>query len=703
MRQTTQHSMRLLLVLMAALCFGTAHAQQGQTAFFHYGGDDYFQAFMTSEVDSITFSNIGLDGIEYNNPVVQEVWTPDSVYRIPIAGIDSIALHAPTPRYAEATFPITDDHLPYLVAVDDLNITFSSSTPESMLPTVGQVLVADTWEGLMEDGFAGRVIQRRQTSSGIEFVCEEVSLGDIFESLVLVTRCVTSEDAEAKPRNLLPPKSLLSGEIDYPEETVTIEPFTISVGYEDGKGKESPIKFEYTPSLIIKHEFHIVKDEPAKAHVTLTFKHDFELKGKHKLELLPENIRKPHEWLCKPIKVPIPFVKVIKLYFQFGAFLDANAELDFDFTLPATLSHTFGIDYDEEREERGEEALQLIAECDGGIDNEKANVALTLKGSFATGLAAVIGVQLVHKRLCSVEADFHLGPKISGELSLNANDIGEDANAYRLFKDTKLSLDAYLSVSGKYQVWGRQVQLAKRGTWKGAKWKNLDDTLIEGSMELDLPLFVWYLLPEFDLPDVRKCTAQSAWCTLYPKRELLLPVDLGVKFTEYGTDNVIERDYGRFRSEKGLAKNEELCGQPYVQTKVDGLKENTIYKVTPTVTLLGKKMNAIPTTDYGTSPHVYLSTDQVEVYRSQTVTVDIVGGSGDYVVDDGGGSIARVVSLTPAKGSKKTSLEIFGTEIGDTVIRVSDRQNPTAYANIHVTVVAESEWGNLDDVPGSDL
>ena len=694
MRQTIQHSLRQLLVLIAAFSVGTAHAQQGQTALFHYGGDGYFQAFMNSEVDSITYSNIGLDGIEYDNIVVQEVWTADSLFRIPIENIDSIAFHAPQPKYAEATFPIMDDHLPYIVAVDELSITFANNTPADMLPTVGQVLVADTWDGIMDDGFAGRAIQRRQTSAGIEFVCEEVSLSDIFESLVLVTKYTTSDDADAMPMKFLQRKSLWDRDIDIPKDTVKIEPFTISIGYESD-GKESPIKFEYTPSTTIKYEFHVVKDEPAKANVTLTFRHNFEVNGKHKLSLGKYS----KEWLSKKISIPIPFVKILQLYVQAGAFVDGNAEADFEFKLPVYLSHTFGLSYDESRED---DALQLIAECDGGVDNEKTDIALKLKGSFATGLAVILGVKLIHKRLLSVEGHFHLGPKIKGELSLNANNIAEEATPYKLLKDTKLELDAYLSVTGTYHVWGRQVQLAKRGTWKGAKWKDLDDTLIEGSLEYTKPIFEWYLLPEFDKPDIRKCTNQSAWCALYPRRELLWPVNLGVKFTEYGSDNVIEKDYGSFRSEEGLLEEMQMSGQPYIQKKIEGLKENTIYKVTPTVTLWGYKMNAVPTNDYGTSPHIYVSSDQVEVYRGQTVEITIVGGSGDYVADDGG-SVARAVRLTPAQGAKKATLEIYGNEIGNAVITVKDRQNPAAYTNIHVTVLAETEWGNLDDVPGSDL
>ena len=55
---------------------------------------------------------------------------------------------------------------------------------------------------------------------------EDVTLSDIFESLVLVTRCNTSEDAV--PRNLLPRRSLWDRNIEVPEDEVKI-PFIASL------------------------------------------------------------------------------------------------------------------------------------------------------------------------------------------------------------------------------------------------------------------------------------------------------------------------------------------------------------------------------------------------------------------------------------------------------------------------------------------
>lgn len=47
-------------------------------------------AFLKSDVDSMACSQIDLDSLMHSDYVVQEIWTADSVYRIPLAVIDSI-------------------------------------------------------------------------------------------------------------------------------------------------------------------------------------------------------------------------------------------------------------------------------------------------------------------------------------------------------------------------------------------------------------------------------------------------------------------------------------------------------------------------------------------------------------------------------------------------------------------------------------
>ena len=75
-----------ILLLAAFLC--SAKAQND--AMFVYRNDGASNAFLKSAVDSMVCSQIDLDSLMHSDYVVQEIWTADSVYRIPLAVIDSI-------------------------------------------------------------------------------------------------------------------------------------------------------------------------------------------------------------------------------------------------------------------------------------------------------------------------------------------------------------------------------------------------------------------------------------------------------------------------------------------------------------------------------------------------------------------------------------------------------------------------------------
>ena len=702
----THAILSLAVSLLLSLVVAPLFAQEtSQYAIINYCNDGDFNIFLNSEIDSITYSRFDLDSIEYEDIVVQEVWTPDSVYRIPLASIDSIGFQLPKPKYSEESFPIMDEMLPFIVAVDSLNITFSSSTPKDMLPSLGNILVSNTWESPMEDGFAGRVIDKRETAAGIEFVCEQVGLKDIFESLVFVSKCVTSDDvpANAKP-NILARKSFWDPNIVIPEDEIQIPTIEFGLGF--GDVDDNPLSFNYKPTMTIKYMFYIVKDQPERLKLSFTMRHDFSLRGKHEFDFLKNTEGKgSREWLKDPIPIPIPnpaVAAIVRPYVQFGAFLDAKAKAKFEFDLAVYDSMTFGIEYDE-RIENEDERMKFICECDGGIDNEKTDVSMSLEGSMATGLAIVLGTKIVHGKLFKAEGHFHVGPMIRGKIDISAQSIFDGIEnstlLYNTFKDTKVDLDVYLSARAQFEILSR-VKLAKRGTWKGAKWEQ-GEPLVDGSFQKTWPLFEWYLLPEFDKPYVGKITSESATCTLYPKRELLKKVNIGVAFEDYSTGKVIEKDFGAYRSQS-VYESEYQSLLKYNET-VSPLEENTIYKVSPTVKLFGVKMNATPSVDYGNSDRLIVSPRDAKVVKGKTIEVLIIGGSGSYEITDYNSDIAKSIELKPVSGEKKAILSIYGVEVGETVITVTDKQNRALRTDINVSVVAESEWGNLDDVPGTDL
>ena len=53
-----------------------------------------------ADVDSMVCSKIGTDSVLYADWQVQEIWAPDTTYRIPLASIDSIRINTVDPEEA---------------------------------------------------------------------------------------------------------------------------------------------------------------------------------------------------------------------------------------------------------------------------------------------------------------------------------------------------------------------------------------------------------------------------------------------------------------------------------------------------------------------------------------------------------------------------------------------------------------------------
>ena len=157
--KTNRYILSLLLLMVSVFNLTPANAQQNQYAIYNYRNDGDFNAWLNIDVEKITYSCTDTLGVEHDEVVVQEVWTPDSVYRIPINAIDSIGFHAPKTVIKSDVFIIREIHVPYTLDVDSLSLLFDSSIPASMLPSIGQVVVSETFDGVYEEGFVGKVIK----------------------------------------------------------------------------------------------------------------------------------------------------------------------------------------------------------------------------------------------------------------------------------------------------------------------------------------------------------------------------------------------------------------------------------------------------------------------------------------------------------------------------------------------------------------
>ena len=654
----------------------TANSQQNQYAIYNYRNDNDFNAWLNVDIDSITYSCIDTLGVEHDVNVVQEVWTPYQVYRIPIEAIDSIGFRAPETKYNEKVFFITDNYIPYIINVDDLNITFDKSIPNDLLPTLGQILVADTSEDPLEDGFAGRIIDILNTDDGKIFICEEVALSDIFDRLLFISKCATDGELEEESfQNVRKSKTRSWIDIDKVIH-IDLDPVEIKPDDEDDNKEKFPITINYKPDLDIVCFVNVIKNHPAIAKITFKQTHSLYFQAKYEID-------KPFtkEWWLgkKDIRIHIPnkaVDAVIKPYIRFGAFVDASAKVKFEYTVPFfNFEHTFGLDYNEARDE--ENRVQLINEAN--LTYEKPTMKLSVDGSLAFGLAVKLGANLIHKKLLNFESTFHIGPKLIGHFDLYSERLAEDANIYRQLKTTTLQLNGYVAMpKATYQFFGSGPKLAKRNTWKGATWSNkvvkeksfIPNDLFPDGIEFTWYINKWNLLPHFDEPTVKEVTANSAYAYLHPYQNLIFPVDLGVAFKKYSTGDVIEYDYGSYWGEE---HNKETKYEHIFED----LEASTTYKVYPTVSLFGLKMDAEPSVDYTVSDRLLVNPNIVTIKKGETAEVTVSGGSGKYSTIDDNPEVAKALlfNYNLGTGERKAILTISGVDIGETYLTILDTNN----------------------------
>lgn len=204
----------LLAVLTIIVWFAPMSGQQVTQAFYVYLNNAPLKPYFYSEVDSICHSTIDVDSVERQEFVVTEIWTSDSVYRIPMETIDSIAFTTPAEKRKPGAIELTQEALGYLVSVDSLTLTFQPTMPDRLLPEVGNMLTYSASSEAMPYGFLGRVREvRRSRESGITVDCDSIGVADAFDRLFLVgafssghggDRVASRASAELEPMYIKP-------------------------------------------------------------------------------------------------------------------------------------------------------------------------------------------------------------------------------------------------------------------------------------------------------------------------------------------------------------------------------------------------------------------------------------------------------------------------------------------------------------------
>lgn len=199
-----------------AVAFTAAAQTVGDKMFIYYGGR-ISDGFIPSEIDSIVYSNYDNDSIWYDDVVTQVIYTPDSVYRFPLAQIDSISFVRPATIYKPNAIVLEGEIRQYITSTDGFNLTMASNTPSRFLPKVGDRLVTMKPDESFPYYFAGEVSSVTPSDEGILLICDTLEFEDVVEQFADVV-CVGNleEEPEQAPRTIASAKRVSTPWIPLP-------------------------------------------------------------------------------------------------------------------------------------------------------------------------------------------------------------------------------------------------------------------------------------------------------------------------------------------------------------------------------------------------------------------------------------------------------------------------------------------------------
>ncbi|MBR6715868.1 MAG: hypothetical protein IKI83_05415 [Prevotella sp.] len=175
----------LISLLSYTICIPTI-AYEMPKAYYVYQKEGGIHAFFYDEVDSIVYSKIDIDSIICDMIVIQEIWTSDTVFRIPIESIDSIGFQTPPTIYKEGVKVLNKELLSYINAVDSNTIYFDKSTPSNNRPKKDDKLIFTSMTSLFPNGFSGTVLSTRFSDDAYIVECLETPIEDMVEQYYAV-------------------------------------------------------------------------------------------------------------------------------------------------------------------------------------------------------------------------------------------------------------------------------------------------------------------------------------------------------------------------------------------------------------------------------------------------------------------------------------------------------------------------------------
>lgn len=692
-------AVRLLVLLVAVLMLTPATAQDNrQYAIYNYRNDGHFNGWLNSDVDSITYSCIDTLGIEHDEVVVQEVWTPDSLYRIPLETIDSLGFRAPTPEFREGIFYLRDYHATHTENVDDLTLYFDTSINRHSLPAIGQVVLHGVFTHPYEDGFAGKVVDIKYNPDAIIVICEQAAVGDIFKRLVVVGKAssdiasdsgskkskkkssdpwVNIEDHDVIPIDLDEKSFDLFGGLikitsPYPKLTCSYYVYISELYYELYARADLHHK-DLTYTLSVTTDQLNKLGEYGKFFSSLTSKEGLDnwlnekfnksldkyLKEQKEEEKLAQEDILTKIWKTKKVDIPIIGNGVLNLNLMIAPLLKTKGSLEAEAEFKTDARQSMDITVS------GITALPRsghIKDFNASFSQDpikSAKVKFKAKGTLTLGFTTLLNINLIHRNVLYAGIGGEFGVDETGILDVTLLDTEQpDMNAYDRLKDTQIKISYYAKIHPEIGI------------------SPLDIFHLSGpKFDVFSKDYTHYIMPHFTEPSLPKF-GNSTWLNKNPlgfyttaSKDVFIPCHIGMRITDNDGKPIKEKEYTntyRYWTE------DEWVNTP-LSIDISDLPRGASYKCYPIISFFGwKPFNAGPVHNFTVPLPMVASPKELTVPVDGTAVVEIVGGWDTFAAVISGDD--NVASIMTGVNDGPRHITILGKKEGNSELQIEDRR-----------------------------
>lgn len=523
---------QIIITLLFALEVCCVSAQNLTSAFFVFRNDGPVLPFFYEDVDSIRQSKIDTDSIERPEFVTTEFWTSDSVYRVPIASIDSIAFRTPSEIRKPRSKEISDELLSYLVAVDSLTLKFSPSVPKSILPEKGDKLTYCNSNELLLCGFIGQVNSVNIADDYVTVRCDSIGIPDAFIRYCQIGRVISEEESISRGSSYIKEIKIYTPPFRKKKEFSFNKFFGIEVNdnYTFGYSNELFLSLEAIPKakLLVYYSpeteypiYHINFDEEIIIGSGLGINGDVSL-DLAKFSGLSE--------IKAEFPIPIPLGKLVKFVVEPDITIGGSIALSVEASM--TIKSGFKCFLSDSPTITNHFVFKQP-------EFSKPEVTVNMfTGNISYFRGLFLGLSVGNKNLVEVKGGVSVGQELSYELGIGKKEFEHaqiDVSTYEKFKSVSLS-EAYVIKPKFTATFGKHFSF-------GAEFKHTIP-LVEMTLEENKS----FGFPEFSQPEyiVRE---DRSYIEYDIEGDLLAPVRPGIKVVDEDGNTILTKyHYEEFQS-----------------------------------------------------------------------------------------------------------------------------------------------------------